>query len=424
MAQFSCTELKKREILIAMFLTIFIGLLGVGVIIPVTAPIILNTTSKVLPPATTFAVRSVILGLLIASYSVAQFFGAPMLGTLADRYGRKKMLLISQLGTVAAYIIFAIGILTGHLWMLFVGRLTDGFTGGNISIAQSIISDISEPEERARNFGLVGVAFGIGFILGPAMGGLLANPGVVPWFGPSTPFWFATGLTAVATLLVQLLIPETLCHPSARRVNVFAGVANVRKAFTYPNLRAFFSIVFLMTLGWNFFTQFFQVFLIAKFKFDAARIGLFLGYMGVWIVIAQGGLLRPVSRRWLPDQVLRVALLFSGLSLPFLLIPRQAGWLYAVVPFVAVFQGLSQPNATAIAAGLATIEEQGEILGINQSITSLGQAVPPIVAGIITSININLPIAVGATATLLAWAGFMVLCARNKACSEATTASR
>ena len=423
MAQYACTELKKREILTAMFITIFIGLLGVGVIIPVTAPIILNTTSSVLPAAMPFATRSVILGLLIASYSVAQFFGAPMLGTLADRYGRKKMLLISQLGTVAAYIVFAIGILTGHLWMLFLGRMIDGFTGGNISIAQSIISDISEPQERARNFGLVGVAFGIGFILGPVMGGLLANPKVVPWFGPATPFWFATGLTALATLLVHLLIPETLCIRSTARVNLLAGVANVRKAFTYANLRPFFSVVFLMTLGWNFFTQFFQVFLIAKFRFDAAQIGMFLGYLGIWIVIAQGGLLRPISRRWRPSQVLRVALLLSGLSLPMLLVPHQSGWLYAIVPFVAVFQGLSQPNATAIASGLATQEEQGEILGINQSITSLGQAIPPIVAGIITSININLPIAVGATATLLAWAMFMILCVRNKACAGVASAS-
>jgi DHA1 family tetracycline resistance protein-like MFS transporter len=420
MAQYACTELKKRQVLSAMFLTIFIGLLGVGVIIPVTAPIILSTASSVLPAAMPFAARSVILGLLIASYSVAQFFGAPMLGTLADRYGRKKMLLISQLGTVAAYIVFAVGILTGHLWMLFVGRMTDGFTGGNISIAQSIISDISEPGERARNFGLVGVAFGMGFILGPVMGGVLANPKVLPWFGPSTPFWFATGLTALATLLVQILIPETLCVRSTARVNLLAGVANVHKAFTYANLRAFFSVVFLMTLGWNFFTQFFQVFLIAKFKFNAAQIGMFLGYMGIWIVIAQGGLLRPISRRWGPSQVLRVSLLFSGLSLPMLLVPHQSGWLYAIVPFVALFQGLSQPNATAIASGLATQEEQGEILGINQSITSLGQAIPPIVAGIITSININLPIAVGATATLLAWGLFMILCVRNKACSGVT----
>jgi DHA1 family tetracycline resistance protein-like MFS transporter len=421
MAQYACSDLKKRQILAAMFLTIFIGLLGVGVIIPVTAPVILDRSSSVLPAVTSFAERSVILGLLIASYSVAQFFGAPMLGTLADRYGRKKMLLISQLGTVAAYIVFAIGILTGHLWMLFLGRMTDGFTGGNISIAQSIISDISEPQERARNFGLVGVAFGIGFILGPVMGGVLANPKVVPWFGPATPFWFATGLTALATLLVQLLIPETLCVRRTARVNLLAGVANVRKAFTYANLRAFFSVVFLMTLGWNFFTQFFQVFLIAKFRFQAAQIGLFLGYMGIWIVIAQGGLLRPVSRRWGPSHVLRVALLLSGLSLPVLLLPHQSGWLYAVVPFVAIFQGLSQPNATAIASGLATQEEQGEILGINQSITSLGQAIPPIIAGVITSININLPIATGATATLLAWAVFMVLCVHNKACDGVVT---
>ena len=165
----------KKNAIIPIFFTIFLDLLGLGIVIPVLPAVILNPAAGLLPMDYAFAVRTMIYGFLIASYPLAQFFGAPILGTLADRYGRKKLLTVSLLGTMLGYALFAIGIVTGNIFLLFGSRLLDGFTGGNISIAQSAIADISDETNKSRNFGLIGMAFGLGFIIGPYIGGKLSE---------------------------------------------------------------------------------------------------------------------------------------------------------------------------------------------------------------------------------------------------------
>jgi len=167
---------KKNSSILTIFFTVFIDLLGLGIVIPILPALIINPTANLLPFDTAFSQRTIIYGFLIASYPIMQFFGAPLLGTLADRFGRKKILSISLLGTWAGYVLFIIGILTQDIYLLFIGRSIDGFTGGNISIAQSAISDISTPENKSRNFGLVGMAFGLGFVIGPYIGGKLSDP--------------------------------------------------------------------------------------------------------------------------------------------------------------------------------------------------------------------------------------------------------
>ena len=151
----------KKNAIIPIFFTVFLDLLGLGIVIPVLPAVILDPSAGLLPMSYAFATRTLIYGFLIASYPLAQFFGAPILGTLADKYGRKKLLLVSLLGTMFGYILFAMGIVTGNIFLLFGGRLIDGFTGGNISIAQSAIADISDETNKSRNFGLIGMAFGL-----------------------------------------------------------------------------------------------------------------------------------------------------------------------------------------------------------------------------------------------------------------------
>ena len=181
------SNLSERKLLIPVFLTVFIDLLGATIVLPILAPLFLDFQHGIMPMAvqagTDMAAvtreRTILFGLLIASFPLAQFFGAPLLGTWADRVGRKKVLSISLLGTLIGYILFALGIHYKLVWLLFFARILDGFTGGNISIAFSAISDVSTPESKTRNFGLIGMAFGLGFIIGPYIGGKLADPGVV-----------------------------------------------------------------------------------------------------------------------------------------------------------------------------------------------------------------------------------------------------
>ena len=394
---------NKKFSIGTIFFTVFLDLLGLGIIIPILPALLLDPVNGILKVTYSFSTRTLIYGFLIASYPLAQFFGAPILGSLADQKGRKKLLLLSLVGTVGGYAVFILGILTSNLYLLFLGRIIDGFTGGNISIAQSAIADVSTDETKSRNFGLIGMAFGLGFIIGPYIGGKLSDSSVVSWFSYATPFYLTILLAIINVVLVFLNFPETLVIKRAVKVNLFTGFTNIKKAFTFKDLRVMFLVVFLLTVGFNFFTQFFQVFLYGKFKFTQSQVGDFFAYMGLWIAIAQGAVLRPLSKKFKPAKILSYSIVLLAISFPFLLIPNQRVWLYLIVPFIAIFQGLNQPNGTAIISNLVDRDKQGEILGINQSISSLAQALPPIIAGFVTAVNINLPTWFAAGSTLLAW---------------------
>lgn len=404
----------KANPILPIFFTVFIDLLGLGIIIPILPAVILNPMAGMLPMDYDFSLRTIIYGFLIASYPLMQFFGAPMLGALADRMGRRKILLASLFGTLGGYLLIAIGILTQNIWLLFIGRAIDGFTGGNISIAQSAIADISDASNRAKNFGLIGMAFGLGFVIGPYLGGKLSDPSILSWFDFATPFWFAAVLTAINILMVLKRFPETLKNKKSGRIDPLAGIKNIRKAFEIKKMRTIFAVIFLLTVGFNFFTQFFQVFLVGKFQFNQSQIGDLFAYMGIWIAVAQGAFLRPLSKRFSPMKILSVSSILLAATFPFLLLPDQAGWIYVIIPFIAIFQGLTQPNSTAIVSSMSDRSSQGEILGINQSIVSLAQALPPILAAFLTTININLPTLFAAGSTLVAWIVFVFVFKRSK----------
>ncbi len=383
--------------------TIFLDLLGLGIIIPVFGPLFLDIHSGVLSADYPLHARTILLGLLIAAYPLTQFFGAPILGGYSDRLGRRPVFILSLLGTTLGYVIFALGVTHHILPLLFLGRIIDGFTGGNITTALSAIADISKGNEKTKNFGLAAVAVGTGFVLGPFFGGKLADASLVSWFTHATPFWFAGLLAGLNILLVIFLFKETLKRPKRSEISLMTGVHNIIRAFQLSDLRIVFIVIFLLNFGFNFFAQFFQVFLVQKFGLSESQIGDLFAYGGIWLVIGQGILTRPLSHLFRHSQVVWWSSLGLALSLLLLLLPERAVYLLVVMPVVAICQGLLQPNVTALISDMGHDDSQGEILGINQSIQSLAQAIPPILAGLIASIHSSLPIVVGSLATLLAW---------------------
>ena len=386
-------------------------MLGVGIIIPVLPALFVAADASFLPASTTAAERSIWYGYLIAVYPLMQFFGAPVLGALSDRYGRRPMLAISLVGTLLGYLLFGVAILFKNLPLLFISRALPGFTGGNISIVYSAISDLTAgtPETRPKYFGLVGMAFGLGFILGPALGGVLADSTVMSWFDHSTPFWFTAFLTLVNLVLLWVLFPETLSSRRHTAISFLSGFFNIRKAFQSPNLRGIFRVSLLLSLGFSFFTQFFSVYLFQRFGMSEKDIGLVFGWVGIWLVITQGVTVRRLSTRFSSVQVLRVSILLLAMSLPTVLMfdnPWNVLW---VNPFIATFQGITAPNLTAVVSAQASPAEQGEILGINQSMVSVGQIVPPLLAGYLSSLNGAYPIIAGGITLFLAWLAYISL---------------
>jgi DHA1 family tetracycline resistance protein-like MFS transporter len=396
-------------LLFLIFFTVFLNLLGVTIIIPVLGPLMLDSAeSGLLPQSFSFQEEAFILGLLKASYPLMQFMGSPVLGALSDRTGRKPILSYALLGSVVGYVIFAIGILQGNIWMLFGGRIIDGLTGGNIAVVYSAIADISNEQSKTKNFGLVGMAFGLGFIIGPFIGGVTSNPDVVSWFSYATPFWLAALLTTANLLLVQFFFPETLETRKNSQISVFSGFYKFAQAFQMKQFRTLFSVIFLVFLGFTFFTQFLDVFLIRKFDFEQIHIGRMFGYMGIWIALTQGVITRYVSNYVKPQRVLSVSLLGVSVFVLMMIVPTQWTSLLFVLPFVSIFQGLNQPNLLTILSNQADSDIQGEVLGINQSLQSLGFTIPPIIAGGIISFNINLPLIVAGACMALSWFIFLI----------------
>lgn len=396
-------KLTGRNPILSIFITVFIDMLGVGIIIPIFAPLIVQNDLGIVPAHFDQGDRQIIYGFLAATFSLFQFFGAPILGALADRHGRKRILNITLVGTFVGYLLFAGALHMKILALIFIARAIPGFMGGNISIALAALSDLSDEKSKAKNFGLIGMAFGLGFILGPAIGGKLGQ------YDYSYPLLFTAFLAFINIILVYVQFPDTFKPKTVRPISIFAGFQNIAKAFSYANMRVILLVLFLQAFGFTFFTQFFPVFMINKFDASKQQIGYIFGFVGICMVLTQGVIIRALSGKVTPMQVLRFSIIGLGISLVLVLIPDSLPWLYAVQPLIAITQGLSQPNMTSIISSLGTSENQGEILGIQASVQSLAFAIPPILAGFISGVDYRLPVVAGSLSLILSGLIFIFL---------------
>ncbi|HET9832845.1 MAG TPA: MFS transporter, partial [Vicinamibacterales bacterium] len=361
--------MKRSPIWIILF-TILIDTLGIGILGPVLPQLLGNPNSPHYLLSGRMSVQSgfVMFAILVAVYPVMQFFATPILGQLSDRYGRKPVLALSLAGTALGYALFATGIVIKNIPLLFLSRALDGITGGNLSVAQASIADVTKPEDRTKNFALIGAAFGVGFVVGPFLGGVLADPSVLSWFSASTPFWFAAILATANTMQVLLQFDETNKHIRQTPVQFFKGVANIVRAYGMAELRTIFLTSFFFNLGFGFFIAFFGLFMINKFNFNEARVGNFFAWVGVCAIFTQVVTTRRVAARFNESQVLRFSLLGVSLVMFAYLLAPAPIWLFLIVPISSTFNGLSLANMGGLLSRSVAPQVQGEILGIGSSI--------------------------------------------------------
>ncbi|MEA2874411.1 MAG: transporter, family, tetracycline resistance protein [Hyphomicrobiales bacterium] len=358
----------KRSPLVVIFTTVFIDLVGFGIVIPVL-PFYAEGSRFNATPRT--------VGLLFASYSVMQLIFAPILGRLSDKYGRRPVLLISIIGTGIGFLM--LGFAT-TLWMLFVGRILDGITGGNISTAQAYIADITTKEDRAKGMGLLGAAFGMGFVFGPAIGGILSRWGV------AVPFLFAAALCFANAILLYFTLPETVTPDHPARVSAAGGrgLSQLIQSLRDPRLGFVLVIYFLFVVAFSIMTTSFSLYTMFRFGYDAQHTGYLFAYVGVLAVIVQGGLIGRLVKRFGELSLIVVgAFLFAGslFAVPF--VGPQAGGLLALLVGGGLFSvgnSLSSPSLTSLASKSVGAAEQGSVLGVTQSVASLARAVGPTLA--------------------------------------------
>ena len=354
---------KKR--LFSILLVVFIDLLGFSLILPL------------LPYyAETFNASKFVTGLLIAVYALMQLIGAPILGRLSDRYGRRPILLVSVFGTFLGFLLLGVA---NALWILFAARILDGITGGNLSVAQAYISDVTDAKNRAKGLGLIGAAFGVGFIIGPVTGGILSQ------YGYNVPAFVAAGLAFINFILIYAWLPESLTKEKMEQlgeqkkpsVTLDALVTALKRPFTGSLLitRFFFSLAFAI------FQTIFSLYALAKFNLTARDTGFVLTYVGVLSVFVQGFLVGRLTNRFREDHLITFAVALMAVSLLGWALAPSVFWLLVVLTPTSISGGILNTLLSSTLTKAVAPQEIGGILGLSASVESSTRIIAPILGG-------------------------------------------
>ncbi len=362
--------------LILIFTTIFIDLIGFGMVIP-----ILPFYSQTEP----FLASPFVIGLLVAIYSWMQFFFTPVLGMLSDKYGRRPVLFVSLLGSALGY--FVIGF-ANSLLLVFVGRIISGITGGSISTAQAYIADVTTKENRARGMGLFGAAFGLGFILGPALAGILSK------YGIQVPFYFAAALSLLNAIAVYFILPESL-KPEHRSGNSphQGRIAGALETLREPHFRMIAFTYFLLITAFSIMTYAFVLFTEFIFGYNAEQNGYLFAYVGAIAIIMQGVVFGVAARKFGEARLAAFGCLVltgSLFAMPYAS-PETGGLLglLAVSTFLSFGNAFATPALNSLASKNAAPNQQGRAMGVMQSGASLARAIGPTIGGILLNNAVN-----------------------------------
>jgi multidrug resistance protein len=358
--------------------TVALDLIGFGIVAPILGRY-----------AERFGANGLQVGLLFASYSLAQFVFSPILGRLSDRIGRKPVIIVSLIGTsIASFITGA----AGALWILFLGRLVDGASGASVAVAQGAITDIAPPEQRARLLGLLGAAFGVGFVLGPAVGGLAALG------GPHVPFYVAGVVAAINAVAAFIRLPETKSE-----AHVHVPTTSSAKEARSPLLIRYASVGFIAVMAFAGFESTFSLFGERRFDLTEGSVAAVFLIVGLTLVAVQAGLIGPLTRRFGSRTVLVTGMCIVGGGLMVLSFSTVWSVLIVSLIFLSFGQGMTSPSLTTLVAQAAPADRRGEALGYQQSAGALARIVGPIVAGLLFDhVGYGAPYFVGGVLTVIA----------------------
>lgn len=365
-----------------LFLIVFIDLVGFGVVIPLLPYYALHFN------ATPLQVTS-----MMACYSFAQFFSSPLLGRLSDKLGRRPILLASLACSMLSYLWLGFA---DALWMLFAARLLAGAGAGNIATAQAYITDVTAPENRAKGMGMIGAAFGLGFTLGPAFGGLLAgsDPNSAALARPA---FAAAALSALALVLAASLLKESLSPALKGLANRPGRVALAKDAFGRAPLRNLIILFFLTTCGFAGLESTFALWAVGTFGWGPLQVGWIFFYVGIVLALVQGSLIGQLTRRFGEARLTTYGAFLLMLGLFFLPLSITLAALLIVMALMSLGLGVLNPAVTSLVSRAAGAEERGGILGVNQSAQSLARILGPAFAGLAyTAGGRNTPYYVGA----------------------------
>jgi DHA1 family tetracycline resistance protein-like MFS transporter len=411
------TDLTPRQVSgvvgnLPLYLVVFVGFLGYSLMITVFTPMILHNDNGMLAASSTTSERTIILGVLLSLYPAGQFLGAPVLGALSDRVGRRPVLLASLSAGCVGYALIATAVDMRSLWLLFVASFFGGLTEANISIAQSSIADTAAPADRNRLFGYVYLSASMAYVVGPLVGGQLANTNLVSWFHYQTPF-IAAGILVLATLVGMFF-----WFPESRRSGVVGpgylkSFTNLSTVFTDKRVRSLYLVNFLLYLAIFGFFRAYPMYLVDAFHLQVSRESAFVAFVAVPIVVANLWLVGALSRRFSTTTMTLVSGALTGLFMIVVPLPGILNLLWVTLGLTALGLSVCMPSCATMISLAVGDEEQGRVMGNNQSLQTGAEAVSGLAGGLLAAVMIQLPLLIFAVMAL-AGAGRLWFLRRSK----------
>jgi MFS family permease len=392
----------QRRVLPVLFATLLIDMVGFGMVFPIIPILFTDPASpSFLLQGYSTEMRFLLAGAITAVWGIAQFFAAPILGELSDVHGRKKLLLFGVGVVGVSQLIFGLGISVASVMMLFLARAIAGIAAGNVGIAQAAIADITEPKDRAKNFGLIGASLGLGLIIGPLISGWLSGA----FENAALPFFVGGILGILNVALVFFLLPETNTQPkAASSFTLGKSIRNIRAAFSDADARRPYLSSFLYSSGLYTFTTAFGIFLVQRFGFSESQTGTAFAAVGTCTAFTQIVILRVLTKRYSEIVMLKYSLpMVAGFTALSAFMPNMALFL-AFIPLISVPHAISQASIPALISRSVSPERQGTALGINASLLALAFTLGPLLMGLASGIvSLHAAFVIGAILMLSAW---------------------
>lgn len=395
---------------IPIFLVLFLGYVGYSIVLPIFAPLLFDPKYGLFPGVTDQMIRSLILGVLIATYPLGQVIGCPLLGRLSDLYGRRKVLLISLALIIPCYILSGLSLSYAHISLLFISRFLIGLFEGNIVIATAAIADISETHEvKVKNFGWITTISSSGFIVGPLLGGKLIESKITPWFTFSTPFYLSAVIVLLTWICVYFMFQETIKSRPSLTFKPFYEMKKMYSALRYKELKGVFFGNFSLYISFFFFFAFFPVLLVRAHQFNPSMLAEVEAYLSLCICLAPL-FYKKISKHFTPKQITAYSGLIFSLSTLLLIFPFSVKLLFLtlIIPSFCIACGFTYSNL--MVSDLISREKQGEVLGTNQGMVVLSECISGLLGGFLSGIVLSLPLIFGSLAALLCflWLSFKV----------------
>lgn len=373
----------------------FVNYLGIGLVYPVFASLLFDPNYPITPDGSSAAYRGLMLGILIALTPLTQFLSSPLLGAYSDIKGRRRTLICGVAIGCIGYCAAVIGVWKHSLALLFLYRVFVGISEGTVAVAQAMIADISTEKNKSRRFALFNASLGIGFTIGPFLGGKLADPAFADWCGYAMPFIAAGIMCSINFVMIVWKFPETRKICEKKTFNFMEGLNNVCKVFLWKHLRWLFFATFTFSFGWSFFNEFIPVLLRERFGFSPSDIGNYYAYGGAWYALSAGIASMPLLKYFKPEALVVKALIGCAVCMLVFGLITESHHIWWVLPPLMYWLAVTYPTTTAIVSNRVSSESQGEVLGVYQSVIACAMGLSPLLVGS----------AVGVFPELTAWGG-------------------